>query len=275
MKGILFPLILVLLAVNFVSAGLDEDLVVYFPFDSVEGKKILDASGNDLHADVIANTDFVKGRYGDAIHIARDAQRTDCINVSSDSILKIESEITMMAWVYHEDWNEASGQWFDKGSHVQPFGYGMGVFKDIEGFGVKGFEKQIGLLLGGPEGTWIFFTDNPIADKGWHHITGTYDGEFAKIYLDGELISEDESIFKFATANDMDMRIGCVKDRPQFNFRNGSIDEVGVWQRALTEAEIKGAMEDIFAVSSKDKVTTTWADIKRQTITFEKIAAAP
>ena len=242
--------------------------VVYFTFESVEGKKILDASSNDLHADVIANTDFVKGRYGDAIHIARDAQRTDCINVSSDSILKIESEITMMAWVHHEDWNEASGQWFDKGSHVQPFGYGMGVFKDIEGFGFKGFEKQIGLFLGG-EGTWKFFTDNPIADKGWHHIAGTYDGEFAKIYLDGELISEDESIFKLVTANDMDMRIGCVKDRPQFNFRNGSIDEVGVWRRALSQAEIKEAMKDFLAVSSKDKVATTWGDIKHRAITDE------
>ena len=59
MKRVLFPLILVLFTVSNVSAGLDEGLVVYFTFDNVENGRILDASGNDLHADVIANTNLV------------------------------------------------------------------------------------------------------------------------------------------------------------------------------------------------------------------------
>lgn len=266
MKRILFPLILVLLTVSSVSAALDEDLVVYFTFDSVEDKRILDASDNDLHADVIANTNFVKGRYGDAIHIARDAQKTDCVNVPTDSILKIEGEITMMAWVYHEDWDKVSGQWLDKGTHNQFNLYGMGSFNDLRPFNLNVRDKHIGLLLGGPKGTWKFFTPNPIENKGWHHIAGTYDGKFAEIYLDGKRISKDESEFEFAGTNDFDLRIGCVKDHPQYSFRDGLIDEVGVWRRALTEAEVKAAMEDIFAVSPTDKLTTSWGTIKRRTV---------
>ena len=269
MKRILFPLVLVLLAVNFVSAGLDEGLVVYFTFDNVENGRILDASGNDLHADVIANTNFVKGRYGDAIHIARDAQGTDCVNVLADPMLKIEGEITMMAWVYHENWDTVSAQWLDKGTH-NPFNlYGMGSFSDFRPFNLNARDKHIGLFLGGPGGVWRFFTENPIENKGWHHIVGTYDGKFAKIYLDGKLISEDEREFEFAGTNDLDLRIGCVKDHPQYSFRNGLIDEVGVWRRVLTQDEIKAAMQDIFSVSPKDKIATTWGDVKRRAIVYK------
>ena len=266
MKRVLFPLILVLFTVSSVSAGLDEGLVVYFTFDNVENGRILDASGNDLHADVIANTNFVKGRYGDAIHIARDAQGTDCVNVLADPMLKIEGEITMMAWVYHENWDTVSAQWFDKGTH-NPFNlYGMGSFSDFRPFNLNARDKHIGLFLGGPGGVWRFFTENPIENKGWHHIAGTYDGKFAKIYLNGKLISEDEREFEFAGTNDLDLRIGCVKDHPQYSFKNGLIDEVGIWQRALTQDEIKAAMQDIFSVSPKDKLTTSWGGIKRRAV---------
>lgn len=266
MKRILFLLIFVLFTASQVSAGLEDDLVVYFTFDNVEDKKILDASGNDLDADVIANTNFVKGRYGDAIHITRDAQKTDCVNVPADSILKIEGEITMMAWVYYEEWDKVSGQWFDKGVHNRFNGYGMGSFNDLRPFNLNVRDKHIGLFLGGPGGTWSFFTPNSIESKGWHHIAGTYDGKFAKIYLDGKRLSKDESEFEFAGTNDLDLRIGCVKDHPQYSFRDGLIDEVGVWRRSLTQTEIKEAMEDIFAVSPKDKVATTWGDIKRRAV---------
>ena len=48
-----------------------------------------------------------------------------------------------------------------------------------------------------------------------------------------------------------------------------SIDEFGIWQRALTEAEIEEAMKGFLSVSPKDKVATTWADIKHRAITDE------
>ena len=270
MRWIAFLFLAVLFTGSQTTAKLERDLVAYFTFDNVKGKRILDVSGNSLHADVITNTIFVNGRYGNAIHIARDAQRTDCVNVPADPMLKIENEITMMAWVYHEDWDKVSGQWLDKGTHNHFSAYGMGSFNDLLGhFNLNARDKHIGLLLGGPKGAWRFFAPNPIEGKGWHHIAGTYDGEFAKIYLDGKLISKDESEFEFAGTNDLDLRIGCVRDHPGYNFKNGLIDEVGIWRRSLTKAEIKAAMKDIFAVSPTDKLSTTWGALKRRGIVYE------
>ncbi|MDE0466771.1 MAG: LamG domain-containing protein [Candidatus Poribacteria bacterium] len=268
MKQVLFSLVLVLFTVSPVSAGLDEGLVVYLTFDNVRDKKILDASGNNLNANVIANADFIKGKYGNAIHIDAKARGDDCVSIPADDTLKIEGEITMMAWVYNEDWDKNSGQWFDKGCQIlgeMSECYGMGLFNDNPAGFFKG--PNIRMILGKTVGVSFFTTTGPMVDKRWHHITGTYDGRNAKIYLDGKICSDPESEFRFSGTNNVDLHIGCAAAHPQFTFKNGSIDEIGLWRRALTEAEIKEAMKDIFAVSPKDKIATTWGDIKQRKVT--------
>lgn len=266
MKPILFLFVLVLFTVNQVSAGLGDDLVIYLTFDNVKDETVLDASGNNLHADVIANTNFVKGRYGNGIHIAAEPEGDDCVNVPADDLLKIEDEITMMAWVYHEDWEIAWGAWLDRGSQErldQKLSYSMGFFEPHIPF--RG--PKIGMILGNVQGRWQFITTGPMKNKNWHHIAGTYDGRTVRIYLDGIIRSETEGIIGFMGTNDSELHIGCAVGHPRYTFRNGSIDEVGLWRRALTDNEIKMAMQqDIFAVSPKDKTATTWGDIKRRTV---------
>ena len=48
---------------------------------------------------------------------------------------------------------------------------------------------------------------------------------------------------------------------------DGALDEVAVFNRALSQAEIKDAMEGIdklLAVEAADRLTTTWGQIKAQ-----------
>lgn len=104
--------------------------------------------------------------------------------------------------------------------------------------------------------------------KKWYHVAGNYDGETMKVYLDGKVLEKAEKAFNFVSENEADVRIGCAKDRPQYTFINGMIDDAAVWQRALSDEEIKQAMSgNLLAVSPSDKVATTWADIKRRVIT--------
>ena len=269
MRWLAFLFIAVLYATNQGTAELQDDLVLYFTFDKVKGKKILDASGNDLDAEVVGNMDFVEGKYGNAMHIAAEAEDDNCVHVPADDLLKIEDEITMMAWVYHEDWEAVSGQLFDNGSHILnevEKSYGLGLFPDSEdpGFLRNLPDPNIKMILGvGERQAKAFLTWGRMVDKSWHHIAGTYDGRTKRIYLDGEIRSDGKEDFKFIGTNDSNLRIGCAKDHPQYTFKNGSIDEVGLWRRALTQSEIRKVMRGALAVSPKDKVATTWGDIKR------------
>lgn len=269
MKRIPLLLLVMLFTATQAIAELDKDLVVYFTFDKVKGKKILDASGNDLNAEVVANIDFVKGKYGNAMHIAAEAKDDDCVHVSADDLLKIEDEITMMAWVYHEDWDTALGQLFDNGSHIlgeEKKSYGLGLFPDPENPGfLRDFnDPNIKMILGiGERQAKAFLTWGRMVDKSWHHIAGTYDGRTKRIYLDGEIRSDGKEDFAFIGTNDSDLRIGCAKNHPQYTFKNGSIDEVGLWRRALTQSEIRKVMGGALAVSPKDKIAITWGSVKR------------
>ena len=274
MKRIPLLLLVMLFTATQAIAELDKDLVVYFTFDKVKGKKILNASGNDLNAEVVANIDFVKGKYGNAMHIAAEAEDDNCVHIPADDLLKIEDEITMMAWVYHEDWDTALGQLFDNGSHIlgeEKKSYSLGLFPDPENPGfLRDFnDPNVVMRLGGisdgrREITWSFWSWGRMVDKEWHHIAVTYDGRTKRMYMDGEIISDDRIVdFAFIGTNDSDLRIGCAKNHPQYTFKNGSIDEVGLWRRALTQSEIKEVMRGALAVSPKDKVATTWGSIKR------------
>lgn len=259
-------LFLLFVPIGYTVADLTDDLVFYFTFDNVKGKRVLDESGNGLDAEVIENTKFVKGKYGDAIQIIRETE--DCVNIPATDELKISDAITMMAWVYYENWTESSSQWFDKGCYSKGLkSYGMAVFGKKHFPELEAVENGSGisLILANDTTTHIHMLPNEMENRTWHHIVGTYDDKATKIYLDGKVILESHSGFEFSGTNDEDIRIGCAKGEPEYTFEDGFIDEVGIWSRALSEKEIGNAMRGpLFSVSPKDKVATTWGDIKSQ-----------
>ena len=272
MRHLFFQLllfVLILITARYTTADLIKGLVVYFTFDNVKDKRILDESGNGLDAEVIENTKFVKGKYGNAIRITSETE--DCVNIPSADPLEIDEEITMMAWVYHEDWKGGSSQWFDKGSRgrIPHSVYGMAVFheKDLGGGGWFKDSSGIGMVLGTGEVQQLQMVENTMKDEKWHHIVGIVGDNGVKIYLDGESILQvvNKNV-NFKGINDEDLRIGCVKSKPQFAFEDGSIDEVAIWSRTLSEDEVRAAMRGpLLSVSPKGKVATTWGNIKRKT----------
>ena len=260
-----FSSVVMLLLGPSANAGLEEDLVFYLTFDDVKGQTIIDESGNGLDAEILEPVEIVKGKYGDAIRLK--GQSGDCVNIPAQEKLKVIGEITMMAWIYSpETWNNKRMHWLEKDCHfVVPVGW-------AHCYGIAGVDAgngpEIFLYLGSQvEGKWDrqeFRTPHKMDEKKWHHIVGSYDGETMKIYVDGKVIAAEKKKFDFFGDNEADVRIGCAKDVPHLTFTNGSIDEAAVWQRALSDDEIKQAMTGNFlAVSPSDKAATTWADIKR------------
>ena len=273
MKRLLIYAILISLmfiTAKHVTADLTGDLVVYFTFDTVKGKRVLDESGNGLDAEIVKNTKFVEGKYGNAVRITRETQ--DCVNVPVSDALEISEEITMMAWVYHEDWTRRSFQWFDKGSVNRETNklYGMGVF-DVDDIGLAAWFKEKSLVrtIFGGEIRRSFVSKHEMKNDTWHHVVGTCTDTSARIYLDGEAILNINrggwNRIGFNGANGKDLRIGCVEGKPNYAFEDGSIDEVAIWHRALSETEVRTAMRGpLLAVSPTGKIATAWGSIKRK-----------
>jgi len=104
----------------------------------------------------------------------------------------------------------------------------------------------------------------------WSFLALTYDGAALKLYVDDEMVSE-------VAAGNPDITNGSAEGAiylaswkdPGWDF-TGLIDEVGVFNVALSEADIMSIVANGFenvlagetAVSAEDKLTSTWGEIK-------------
>jgi hypothetical protein len=105
----------------------------------------------------------------------------------------------------------------------------------------------------------------------WSHLVYTYDGATAvKIYINGDLNHEGNTLLALNTSTGFDAYIGA---RDCFGgYNNGvdaSIDEVGIWNRVLTDDEIaslaKNSLGSFVSVETSGKLSTFWGIIKRET----------
>lgn len=79
----------------------------------------------------------------------------------------------------------------------------------------------------------------------WYHFVGTYDGANIKIYKDGELVGTTPITGNLAV-NDVTAKIGTYQGT-NYNF-NGQIDDVRIYNYALTQEQIKLLYNDNAAV---------------------------
>jgi hypothetical protein len=87
------------------------------------------------------------------------------------------------------------------------------------------------IIKPGPVGVTVFGGVLPIGV--WKHIVMTYDQQMIKLYVDGALINSKAETSVLAPQDNNGFRIGEYA-----GVFNGQIDEVGVWNRALSLSEI-------------------------------------
>ncbi|MBI1836101.1 MAG: fibronectin type III domain-containing protein [Flavobacteriia bacterium] len=93
----------------------------------------------------------------------------------------------------------------------------------------------------GNGGVWNQLTSSiaPVSNV-WQHVAATWDGSVSKIYINGIIAGTiNTAISSFGTANNNNIWIGANNINENFN---GKIDEVRVWNRTLSQAEIQNNM---------------------------------
>lgn len=84
--------------------------------------------------------------------------------------------------------------------------------------------------------------DTVIFDGKWHHISATYDGIHSKIYVDADLISEiQKPFFPIDSCPGGDILFG--KGWNNDANLDGILDDIAIWNRAISHAEVKKMYE--------------------------------
>lgn len=242
-------LIMVLICSGYLYALDMEGLVLYLPLDGGNGEVAEDLSGSGNNGELQGNVERVEGKSGNGVYISDDSADNRILVEDSDS-LDITNEMTIAMWVLLESLTGSCAIITKADTY-------MIHSSDWSG---EGIEQE---LLLWPFDDWQTEASTPIQFGEWRHVVGIYDGEEIRMYIDGELKGQRARTGEIAVT-DNNLVIGrdnrdCCNDRV-FAL---TVDEVMIFNRALTDNEVSETMAGVAPVEPKAKVTTTWANIKK------------
>ena len=221
----------------------EEGLVAYWPFDEGTGKAAEDVTGNGHDGKFAGAPKWVDGKFGTALEF--DGEE-DHVVVADDAELAIEENITFMAWFSPGDVLTSRRLMVKNNSIFVIFDFGN---KDSIDFLVK------------PDNTFAESTTTDWKVGEWYHFAGTFDGKTMKVYVNGKLEGEEANNVPIAPSN-LELWIGGDDFGRPTDFFPGTIDEVRLYEKTLTEAEIQKVMETPQDVEARGKLTTAWGKIK-------------
>ena len=209
------------------SVSHSDGLIAYYPFDG----NASDMSDNNNHG-VVYGASLSEDRYGRLGH-AYNFDGDDWIELPHEKLLDGQSNVTIAAWY---KFNSGAGE-----GHIISSGDSRGGNDPIH-------------LRVGPSGSTQFslhkistpYTYSSM-NSSWYHLASVLKSDKSSseltVFINGEKIASSEKTLQVIYYDiNMPTVIGALEGRPFYSspgqFFNGSIDDVRVYNRALTSAEI-------------------------------------
>ncbi len=204
----------------------DDGLVGHWTFDQVDGTTVRDHSRHANHGTLLSSPAPVEGRLAGAL--AFDAERRQGVRVADSPSLSVAGPFTAAAWIKftHRDrvqvaivekWDTAAaGAANGFMLRVSPDGKAKLVICDAAG-------------LDGAQGR------TPLPAETWTHVAAVYDGKSVHIYVNGKL-EESDAIARAPADGAAPLTIAHTPSGG--NRFTGAIDDVRLYSRALSEAEV-------------------------------------
>ncbi|MBN2778681.1 MAG: LamG domain-containing protein, partial [Bacteroidales bacterium] len=219
--------------------GNEAGLMAYYKMNDGSGTSLTDNSTNSNTGTLTNGPEWkLSGCFGGSRQALDLDGVDDYVNLGNSFDLKPANALTFECWLNANDWNPtATHQVFAGNTQGGGYNFAIGypTSNDV-GFAVysSGAYRRV---------------DASIADfDGWHHIAGTFDGQYVKIYIDG-ILYDTENIGSSGNTITYDgdnstilgEEAGALNIPAGYNFA-GKIDEVRFWNTARTEAQIQENM---------------------------------
>ena len=217
------------------QADLNDGLVAYYPFNG----NAYDESVNENHGTpypVEGGPTLIEDQCGNPDSAHSFDGEDDRIEVSDSDSLRIPGPLSIAAFFRLDSqipWQSApiAAKWGT--TELGTAGYGLLAWKSASvgsvGFAISSSGRNVVRAI----------TDNPPLGE-WHHLAGVFSGEVLRLYIDGEQVAEkifEGSIYQ----TDASLVMGSYNPERTLYVGplNGIIDEVRVYNRVLSAAEIE------------------------------------
>ncbi len=194
-------------------------LVGWWKLDETTGSTAADAGPHGIVGVLVGDPEWTQGRSGGALEL--DGQG-DYVDLGQDAAFDIAGRITVCAWIkvnaFDADWQTIIA----KGDTAWRLSRGEG--------------NNLHFACTGLWPEWVHGATR-VDDGQWHHVAGLYDSTELRLYVDGKLDASARTSGHI-NVNTHSVYIGENAEEPGREW-NGVIDDVRIYNYALSEAQIR------------------------------------
>ncbi len=212
-------------SVSIYGSNIYDDLIAFYPFT----RSANDVSGFNNNG-IAYNVAMVSDRFNNDSCACLFNGTNSFIDIPNNSILNnLTSNFTLSAWIYQHSTGPDGYRILDKATAGTTNGWTFDTYDGITSKRIRLQGAALNSLNVG--GTSIYSLQE------WHHVVATVSGTNGKLYLNGKL--DGFGNIGNIPRNTLNIFIGCAHtwENNKMYF-NGAIDDVCVFNRALSEAEV-------------------------------------
>lgn len=216
-------------------------LVAAYGFNETSGTSVTDASGFGSNGTLGSGvTRTASGRFGAGLEFSG----SGAVTIPNAPSLQLTSGMTLEAWVRPT---------------VVPNGWVDVIYKGNDNYYLmsstdRNMAPAVGGIFDGGPGTTKTFGTTALPPNTWTHLAGTYDGSTIRLYVNGTLVS---SVARTGSLLTQTNPLSIGGDAIYGQFFRGTIDEVRIYNRALTAAQIVSDMNTAVEAASPESATVS------------------
>jgi len=242
-KSILILLLTGLLAASStIAQDVRQGLAAYWPMNTLVGTGPVTTpdlvGGYNLTGPTMTGTEIVSGQFGNAISFNGSTDYLFFTNTPGVDIgvpASRRGSWTIALWVKGTGPGQANKWYFIEGSSTS--------INPVTGFYVNNNTNPLCFVRDSANSTRVnaAILTNGALDNTWHHLAMTYDLATAQFrtYVDGKLDFNSSFVPNYAGSTPPNqVGIGAQVRNAIANYFQGAVDDVALWNRALSQAEI-------------------------------------
>jgi len=223
------------------TGRLDSGLAGYWKLDDGSGTSATDSSTNGNTGTLTNGPTWTTGQVGGALDFDGS---NDYVTMGDQSVHEGMAAMSLAGWIKMDNLPAANYFVISKSS-------GIGQYRlAISSAGIPTFVVATNNNAWYSAGT----TANgatALTTSTWIHLLGTYDGQYVRLYVNGVLAGTgSQAISGAIVSNTSEFRLSYDT---YGNYFNGQIDEVRIYNRALSESEVS----DLYRLTSPTGVDTS------------------